>query len=103
MKILLLCSAGMSTSILVKKMEEAAKNQSIDAEILAVPIAEFETKLADWDVFLLGPQVKFRQQEFAALAAEQGKKVLAINPMDYGAMRGEKVLATAIEALSETA
>lgn len=103
MKILLLCSAGMSTSMLVRKMEEAAKNQSLEVEILAAPIAEFQDKLPEWDIFLLGPQVKFRLDEFSSLAAQQGKQVLAINPMDYGTMRGDKVLATAIEALNTTA
>ncbi len=103
MKILLLCSAGMSTSMLVKKMEAAAASKGITADILAVPIAEFEEKLSDWDIFLLGPQVRFRLDEFSKLAAQQGKKVLAINPMDYGAMKGENVLNTAIEALKETA
>ena len=33
MKILLVCSAGMSTSLLVVKMEKAAKEAGIDANI----------------------------------------------------------------------
>lgn len=32
--IMLNCSAGMSTSLLVTKMQEAAKNDGIDAKIL---------------------------------------------------------------------
>lgn len=32
--IMLNCSAGMSTSLLVTKMQEAAKEQGIDADIL---------------------------------------------------------------------
>ena len=40
MKILLACSSGMSTSLLVNKMKEAATEQSVEAEIWAVGQAE---------------------------------------------------------------
>ena len=35
--ILLVCSAGMSTSLLVTKMEAAAKEQGVEAKIFALP------------------------------------------------------------------
>ena len=35
--IMLNCSAGMSTSLLVTKMQAAAKEQGIDVEIFACP------------------------------------------------------------------
>ena len=57
-KILLLCDAGMSTSLMVKKMKEAAEKKGIETEIAAVSIAKFEENLDNYDVFLLGPQVK---------------------------------------------
>ena len=38
-KIILLCSAGMSTSMLVKKMQEAAKAQNYDCSIAAFPFS----------------------------------------------------------------
>ncbi|MGM9904871.1 PTS sugar transporter subunit IIB, partial [Lactobacillus sp.] len=38
--IMLCCSAGMSTSMLVKKMQEAAKKDGLDYEIFACPAAE---------------------------------------------------------------
>ena len=39
-KIILLCAAGMSTSMLVKKMQEAAASESFECEIAAYPTAE---------------------------------------------------------------
>ena len=36
-KIVLLCAAGMSTSILVKKTQKAAKAESFDCEIATYP------------------------------------------------------------------
>lgn len=38
--ILLVCSAGMSTSMMVKKMQEAAAAKGIEAEIWAVGDAD---------------------------------------------------------------
>ena len=38
--ILLVCSAGMSTSLLVTKMEAAAKEQGVETKIFALPFSD---------------------------------------------------------------
>ena len=91
-KILLLCDAGMSTSLLVKKMQIAAEKVGIEVEIKAVSIAKFQENLEKYDVFLLGPQVKYKKNELEKLAQAVGKKVEVINTIDYGMMKGDKVL-----------
>ena len=40
--IFLFCTAGMSTSLLVTKMRDAAKKNNVDVNIDAFPIAELE-------------------------------------------------------------
>jgi len=57
--IVLFCSAGMSTSLLVTKMEKAAKDKGIEATINAYPEAEMSKRLTGTDVVLLGPQVRY--------------------------------------------
>ena len=57
-KILLVCNAGMSTSLLVTRMETAAKAQGLEVKILAVPVSQALNILNDWDVVMLGPQVR---------------------------------------------
>ncbi|HCW54811.1 MAG TPA: PTS sugar transporter subunit IIB, partial [Clostridium sp.] len=42
-KILLVCSAGMSTSLLVTKMREAAAAKGEEVQIDALPVAECNT------------------------------------------------------------
>ena len=91
-KILLLCSAGMSTSMVVKKMKEAAAKKNIEAEIEAVSTARFYELLDSYDVFLLGPQVKFQKAEFQAKAKEKNKPLDVIDIKDYGTKNGEKIL-----------
>lgn len=91
-KILLLCAAGMSTSMVVKKMKEAAEKKNIEAEILALSSDQFEENLDKYDIFLLGPQIGYQQADLQKKAATVGKSVEVINAMDYGMMKGEKIL-----------
>lgn len=45
--ILLVCNAGMSTSMLVKKMQDAAKTMGVEVEISAKSLTEAKEKLRD--------------------------------------------------------
>ncbi|NIG34452.1 PTS sugar transporter subunit IIB [Pantoea sp. ICBG 828] len=96
MRIVLCCAAGMSTSMLVNKMQHAAQARGLAINIQAVPVADFERILSDADVVLLGPQVQFEAARLTAIAAPQGKAVAVIDMMDYGMMRGEQVLDKAL-------
>ena len=98
-KILLLCSAGMSTSMVVKKMKEAALAKGIAVEIEAVGLELFQDNLNKYDIFLLGPQVRFKKDEFQKLASTVGKKVEVINQMDYGMLKGEKIFDWALSLI----
>ena len=44
--IVLACSAGMSTSLLVKKMEAAAEEKGVTCKIHAIPIAAIDETVA---------------------------------------------------------
>ncbi|MFO7273970.1 MAG: PTS sugar transporter subunit IIB [Bacillota bacterium] len=96
-RILLVCAAGMSTSLLVQKMEKVAAARNLDVKIEAHPVSEFQDTYKDFDVILLGPQVRFRKAEWAPLAAELGIPLDVINPVDYGTVNAEKVLDTALK------
>ena len=100
--IMLVCNAGMSTSMLVTKMQKAAETKGGDYTIFAVPLTEVDYEIAQRkiDVILIGPQVKFVLNDYKA-KYESTIKVDAINMMDYGTMNGEKVLNTALEMLGE--
>ena len=67
-KILLVCSAGMSTSLLVTKMQEAAKEMQVEIDINALPVSECSTKINEVDIVLLGPQVRFQKTVVERLA-----------------------------------
>ncbi len=96
-KIVLFCSAGMSTSLLVTKMREAAANQGYETDIDAYPVAD-AGKHADADIVLIGPQIRF---QLAKLKGQFSCPVEAIDMQAYGTMDGEKVIAQVKKALGD--
>lgn len=97
-KIILACVAGMSTSMLVKKMREAAEKDGYACEIAAYPIDELKGVEKDADIILLGPQVSFQVDK---IAKEAPCPVEAIKMRDYGTMSGEAVLKAAKKVLGD--
>lgn len=85
-KIILLCAGGMSTSMLVKKMQEAAASDGLDCTIAAFPQADAKEQAADADCILLGPQIRFAKDKVAA--ACPGVPIDAIDMKIYGRMDG---------------
>lgn len=102
-KILLCCAAGMSTSMVVQRMEKAAKEKHIDVEINAVGFDEFIEQISHYDCCLLGPQIKYKLADFRPIAEEQHKPIAVINMMDYGTMNGEKILNEALAMINGAA
>ncbi|KGX86859.1 PTS sugar transporter subunit IIB [Pontibacillus litoralis] len=96
MKIALVCSAGMSTSMLVQKMREAAAAQGLEAHIDAYAQADLKNHMEDVDVILVGPQVRYLKGQIAKKAEPYNTPVEVIDQMAYGTMNGEKVLAQAV-------
>ncbi len=92
MIIRLFCAAGMSTSLLVAKMQEAAKEKGKDADIAAFPISEMERMSDDIDVALLGPQVGFQLEKAKSICGPKGIPVDVIPMADYGMCNGMNVL-----------
>ena len=99
-KIMLACSAGMSTSLLVTKMEAAAKEAGIDAKIWAISEANIDKEVQDAHVILLGPQVRFMLNKATEIAKPYNVPVEVIDMMHYGTCNGKAVLDRAIELAS---
>ena len=95
MNILLVCAAGMSTSLLVNRMNEASAKGRIELHIEAHPVGEIKKYGDVSDVILLGPQVRYELKNVKKLYPD--KPIEVINMQDYGMMNGEKVLKRALE------
>lgn len=91
MKIMLCCNAGMSTSLLVQKMQKEAASRGEEVAIEARPMNEAMDHISEADVILLGPQIGYAKGDFEK--AVEGRIPVAVIPMvDYGRMNAAKIL-----------
>jgi len=80
MKIMLICAGGVSTGMLMKKMEKWAQEKDISFEVKAYGINSYEEKYKDYDCILLGPQIAYKLEEIKNTV---DIPVDQIAPLDY--------------------
>lgn len=98
--ILLVCAAGMSTSLLVNKMKAAASEKGLEVEINALPVSECSSVIDKVNIVLLGPQVRFQKPQVDALV--NGRiPVEVIDMRLYGTMNGKAILEQVIAKIGE--
>lgn len=81
MRVLLVCAAGMSTSILMKKMKRYAVENDIELDIQAEGFSAYKDICDKFDCILVGPQVSYQKD---TIQKESGKPTDVISPKDYG-------------------
>lgn len=102
MKILLMCAAGMSTSLLVTRMEKYAKEKGYtDLVISAEPVEDLDRHVDFYDVFLLGPQVRYKEEWVKEIVEEKGKKYANIPLQVYGMVDGKQTFELALRLLNK--
>lgn len=103
-KIYLLCSQGMSTSILASLMQDSANRHQLPIEIVAYPHGKLPSvieKKALPDAILLGPQVKYLLEETRQRFSDLNIPILMISQEDYGMLNSDKVLKQALLTMQE--
>ncbi|MBS4536311.1 PTS sugar transporter subunit IIB [Clostridium sp. D2Q-14] len=98
-RILLACSSGMSTSLLVSKMKEIAKLRNLKVEIWAVGNEKVDTDMEKADVLFIGPQMRFLKKKLDKKADKLGIHIEVIDSIAYGRVDGEAVLNRALELI----
>jgi PTS system cellobiose-specific IIB component len=88
MKVLLVCAAGMSTSIIMQKMEKYASENGIALGIAAIGIFEYGDVCSSFDVIFLGPQISYKKDE---IAKKSNKPVIVLGPLDYAIGNAEAI------------
>jgi len=94
MKVLLVCSGGMSSSIVVKAVKKEAEKQDFSLQIKSVGTGEFEDELREgnYNLVIVAPQVKHRMKTFEEQAKPFNVPVEVIVPMGYTPLGASKVL-----------
>lgn len=93
--IMLACAAGMSTSLMVQKIQEVATAAGKDYEVFAKSTADVEQQLNSDkvpNVVLLGPQVSYLKNDIKTKTDAKGIPMDVMPMMDYGMMNGVNIL-----------
>ena len=97
--VLLMCSSGMSSTIIKTNMAKAAEEMgialSVDAK--AESAVNVERDILPADIILLAPQVRYIKSDIMNKAP--GKPVAVMNMQDYGLGNGKKILRTVLDTL----
>ncbi|ACS84569.1 PTS sugar transporter subunit IIB [Musicola paradisiaca] len=103
-RIVLACSAGMSTSLVVTKMEKEATARGLEYQIYAIPEQNLRDELQtfgnDIIAVLLGPQVRFKLAENKKLTDAYHVPIAVIDATAYGTLNGAKVLDQALSLVN---
>lgn len=102
MNVLLVCAGGFSTSILVKKIEEESKKRNIDIAVSAKPIEDLEMYIEQYDLVLLGPQVKYKENWVKKIVDKYKKIYDVIPPHIYGRMDAASTLDIILKRLNKS-
>lgn len=89
MKIMLICAGGMSTSILMKKMEKWGLEKNRPLEVKAFGLSEYEENWKGYDIVLLGPQISYKATEIQNNISIQ---VSQIQSFDYAVGNVENIM-----------
>ena len=84
-KALIICAAGMSSSLMAKKTTEFLKGKGQDIEVDAISATEGGKAIAasEFDLYLVSPQTKMYFKQFEEAGAKVGKPVVQIPPQAY--------------------
>lgn len=91
-RVLIVCSWGMSTSLLVESMLTAATASKYALTVEALSAGEYAAQVETCDVVLIAPQIRHLRKSIEKLAATAGKPVALIEPFHYATMNGQAVL-----------
>ena len=96
--VIVVCEAGITTSLLVSKLAQLAEENKKEVNILSKSTEEGLEYVKDYDpaVILLGPQVHHKSESYHK---ETNAKVLHISVNDYNAMNVYSIFEQLMEAL----
>jgi len=93
-KILIVCAAGMSSSLIVNKMKKIAPEGTvIDCSVGGNTIPGLE----GYDVLLVGPQLRYKKDEIEKEAKKANVPYGIISMVQYGRAMVEDIYAQAVE------
>ncbi len=90
MKLMLMCGAGMSSSLLARKVNEAIERRNLDIESWAISEVEVNQYVGKQDVVLIAPQIRFMMKRLKDVLGNVPLEVIEFSA--YGQMDADKIV-----------
>lgn len=100
-RVLLCCTAGLTTTMFANKLQQAAKTLSLDYSFIAMPLEQALLGDGDFDAVLLAPQVGYQRK--AVAQAFPNASVVQIPPKVYAAYDTGATLKMVMHMLADNA
>lgn len=99
--ILLICTAGITTGLLVKNVQSAADAHHLDVHVYSAPaiLADQIIQNEPVDALLIGPQSKYEIERLKDYLTYKKVPYKLISNEDYQTLNGEAVLADSMKLL----
>lgn len=84
-KALIICVAGMSSSLMAQKTTDYFKTQGKDITVEAISSNEGEQVITDatYDLYLVSPQAGMYYKQFSVAGEKSGRPVVKVPPQAY--------------------
>lgn len=92
MEILIVCGGGASSSFIAQNVYRAGKAQGLDLNVEAISETELEDYVYDRDVILIGPHLKYLEENLAEVISAEGVPYEFISDANYAKMDGVAIL-----------
>lgn len=92
MKVVFVCSGGMSSAIVVNALKKEAAKEGLEMDVQAVGASEVEGALENADVCMVAPQIKYKLDSVKEVADAKGIPCDAIAPNLYNPLGGAGLL-----------
>lgn len=101
--VLLICTAGITTGLLVKNVQQAADERNRELHVYSAPaiVAEQIIQNQSVDALLIGPQSKYEVNRLRDFLNFKAVPFKLISQEDYETLDGEAVLQEVMQLLGE--
>jgi cellobiose PTS system EIIB component len=99
--ILLVCGGGASSGFMAQNIRKAAKKRNIELNVIARSESEVDDYLNEMNVLLIGPHLKYMEEDLQAKVAPHNIPAAVIPQTIYGLLDGNKGLDLILELLGE--
>lgn len=101
--VLLICTAGITTGLLVKNVQQAADESNLELHVYSAPaiVAEQIIQNQSVDALLIGPQSKYEVNRLRDFLNFKAVPFKLISQEDYETLDGEAVLQEVMQLLGE--